>query len=202
MARTCTIFFAIVLAAATTAGCFASPAARFYTLSSTAQAGDGSPAAYSVAVGPVSIPSSVDRPQIVLQVAPNRVEMDEFSRWAAPLSEGIAHAVAGDLAVLLGTPDVAVAPIASLKPTYSVTIDVQRFDSVRGEAVVIDAVWAVRRAAPAQTRSGHTVAREATQDESVDALAAAHSRALVRLSTDIAAVIRGMANAGKVSRSR
>ena len=105
--------------------------ARFYTLDSTATP-DGAPAAHvAVMVGPVSVPAAVDQPQFVVQVAPNRVEVDEFNRWAAPLSDSIARAVAGDLAVLLGTPDVATAPLANFNPAYSVTIDVQRFESTR-----------------------------------------------------------------------
>ena len=80
----------------------------------------------------------------MVQVAPNRVEVDEFNRWAAPLNDSIARAVAGDLAVLLGTPDVAVAPLANFNPAYRVTIDVQRFESIQGEAVLVDAVWAVQ----------------------------------------------------------
>ena len=64
-------------------------------------------------VGPVSIPAEVDRPQFTVQVAPNRVAIDEFNRWAAPLNENIARVVAGDLAALLGTPRVAACPLAN-----------------------------------------------------------------------------------------
>jgi uncharacterized protein len=146
-------------------------------------------------VGPVSVPASVDRPEFVVQVAPNRVEIDEFNRWAAPLGEGIARTVAGDLAALLGTPDVATAPFANFDPVYRVTINVQRFDSVQGEAALLEAVWAVRETAGGKTRSGRTVAREALQGPGFDALAAAHSRALAKLSADIAAAIRAAADA-------
>jgi len=44
-----------------------------------------------------------------------------------------------------------------------------------------------------QMRSGRTVAQEAAQGDSYDALAAAHSRALARMSRDIAAAIRAEA---------
>jgi uncharacterized protein len=179
----------LALVATAAAGCASAPA-RFYTLASTAAA-DGAPAArYAVIVGPVSVPASVDRSELVVQVAPNRVEIDEFNRWAAPLNDGIARAVAGDLAVLLGTSDVAVAPMANFKPAYRVTINVQRFDSIQNEAVFVDAVWAVRQTAGGETRSGRSVARETLQGEGFDALAAAHSRALATLSADIAAAIR------------
>jgi hypothetical protein len=183
----------MVFVALAAAGCGASAPARFYTLSSTATANDAPAARYAILVGPVSVPAAVDRPQFVVQVAPNRVELDEFNRWAAPLDDGIARAVAGDLAVLLGTPDVAVAPAANFNPAYRVTIDVQRFESVQGESVLVDAAWAVRVTAGGEMRSGHTIAREAVVGTDFDALPAAHSRALAKISTEIAAAIRAVA---------
>jgi uncharacterized protein len=70
-----------------------------------------------------------------------------------------------------------------------VTINVQRLESVKGETALVDAVWVVRNAAGA-TRSGRTIAMEAPQGEDFEALAVAHSRALTKLSQDIAAAIR------------
>jgi uncharacterized protein len=183
----------IAFVAATAVGCSASAPARFYNLDSTAKP-DGSPAARAaVMVGPVSIPASVDQPEFVVQVAPNRVEVEEFNRWVAPLSDGIARAVAGDLTVLLGTPDVATTPLVNFNPSYWVTIDVQRFDSIRGQEALLEAVWTVRRTTGGETRSGRTLAREAVQGDGFDALAAAHSRALAKMSGDIAAAIRAEA---------
>jgi uncharacterized lipoprotein YmbA len=174
------------------AGCATAPA-RFYTLDSTATPSDAPAAPYAIMVGPVSVPASVDRPEFVVQMAPNRVDIDEFNRWAAPLNDSIARAVAGDLQVLLGTPDVAIAPLANFKTDYRVTIDVQRFDSIQSQAVVVDAVWAVHKTVGGETRSGRTVAREAVQGQTFQALAAAHSRALAKMSGDIAAAIRAAA---------
>jgi len=198
MARRIAHVVSIAFVVAATAGCRTSAPARFYTLASTAST-DGAPAAnYAVTVGPVSVPASVDRPQFVVQVAPNRVAVDEFNRWVAPLDESIARAVAGNLAVLLGTPRVATAPLANFDPAYRVTIAVQRFDSIPGDAVVIEAVWTIRNVADGGTRSGRTVAREAVQGEGFEALAAAHSRALANVSGDIAAAIRAEAGSHRV----
>src|SRR5262249_40131010 len=105
----------LVLIAAAATGC-TSATARFYTLDSTAKVTNMSPSHYAVNIASVTVPASVDRPQIVVQVAPNRVDLDEFNRWAAPLGDGIARAVAGDLAVLLGTSEVSVAPVANRIP--------------------------------------------------------------------------------------
>jgi len=180
----------IALVAVAATGCGRTAMSRFYTLDSTATSDEAPTVSYAVMVGPVSVPASVDRPQFVVQVAPNRVEIDEFNRWAAPLNDSIARAVAGDLSVLLGTPDVAVAPLASFNPVYRVTIDVQRFESVQGQTVLVEAVWAVRQVVRGNTRSGRTIARESVQGDGFDALAAAHSRALAKVSVDIAAAIR------------
>jgi uncharacterized protein len=182
----------IALSAALTAGCSTAPS-KFYSLSSTATA-DGTPATTAtVLVGPVTIPAAVDQPEFVVQVAPNRVQVDEFNRWVAPLSDGIARAVAGDLVVLLGTPEVATAQLANFAPDYRVTIDVQRFESIQGQAATVEAVWTVRKTAGGQTRSGRTVAREPVQGQGFDALAAAHSQAIAKVSGDIAAAIRAEA---------
>jgi uncharacterized lipoprotein YmbA len=174
------------------AGCSTAPS-RFYSLSSTSTA-DGSPATpASVMVGPVTIPASVDQPEFVVQVAPNRVEVDEFNRWVSPLNDGIARAVAGDLVVLLGTQAVASAQLANFTPDYRVTIDVQRFETTRGQGVTVEAVWTVRKTDGGATRSGRTVASETVQGQGYDALAAAHSQAIAKMSGDIAAAIRAEA---------
>jgi uncharacterized lipoprotein YmbA len=154
-------------------------------------------------VGPVTVPAAVDQPEFVVQVAPNRVEVDEFNRWVAPLNDSIARAIAGDLALELGTSQVGTAPFVSFDAAYAVTIDVLRFESIRGEAAVVEALWAVHRTDGGATRMGHTLAREAVQSDSFDALAAAHSRALSIVSADIATAIRADAsNKRKVANRR
>lgn len=178
---------AIAFLALAAAGCKSAPA-HFYTLNATAKGDDTAAAPYAVAVGPVAIPATVDRPQFVVQIAPNQVAIDEFNRWAEPLNDNIARAVAGDLSALLGTPRVVAAPPAAVAD-YRVTLNIQRFETVPGKSVEIDAAWLIRKAGGG-TLSGRTVAREPATDASFDALAAAHSRALARISVDIAAAIR------------
>jgi uncharacterized lipoprotein YmbA len=175
-------------------GCGTSPPAHFYELASTATPISAAPSSQlAIMVGAVSVPASVDQPQMVVQVAANQVEVEEDDRWIAPLSNSIASAVAGDLASQLGTPKVATAPMANFDPAYTVSIDVQRFESIKDQAALIDAVWTVRRSAGGITRSGRTIARQPVQSPGFDALAAAHSRAIASLSADIAAAIRAEA---------
>ena len=55
-----------------------------------------------------------------------------------------------------------------------------------GESATLDAAWTVRRPQDDKSRSGRTTVREPVPRQGYDALAAAHSRAIARLSQDIA----------------
>ena len=180
------------------AGC-SSPPSHLYTLSAGATAAATPNAALSdvsILVGPVSIPAIVDPPQIVVSKGPNQVSRDEFNRWASPLQNNISRVVADDLASMLGTSRVSLSqqPL-NADADYRVAIDVQAFESVPGEAATLSAIWIVRRTKDGKTQTGRTAVREPTTGQGYDALAAAHSRALARLSQDIADAIRALARA-------
>jgi hypothetical protein len=182
---------------AVVAACGSTPASRFYTLSATS-----GPAAQSsnlsITVGPVSVPAVVDRPQIVVSAGPNQVRLDEFNRWASPLQNDISRVVAKNLVAMLGTPHVTLsAQTFSAEADYRAAIEVQRFESVPGEAAILDTLWTVRRMKDGRTQTGRTTVRETVQDKGYDALAAAHSRALTRLSQSIADAVRALAKAGQ-----
>lgn len=187
------LLIASAFAALLVAGCASAPS-KFYTLAATAKSDGGTDAHFAIVVGPVTVPAEVDRPQFTTQTAPNRVAVDEFNRWAEPLNEGIARVVAADLATLLGTSRVVAVPLANFDPAYRVAIDIQKFETVPGKLVRVDALWVIRKTAGGGTLSGRTVAGEPVADGSYDALAAAHSRALAHVSTDIAAAIRADAD--------
>jgi uncharacterized protein len=178
------------------AGCGSSPPSRFYTLNA-ANAPVGTASNLSVVVGPISVPAVVDRPQIVVSVGPNQVRLDEFNRWASPLQNDIARVVAENLVAMLGTSRVTLwSQASSLDAGYRAVIEVQRFDSALGEAAALDAIWTVRRAKDGAAETGRTTVRQPAQEKSYDALAAAHSRALERLSQDIAAAVRALERSG------
>jgi uncharacterized protein len=177
------------------AGCASKPS-RFYTLSA-APSPPVPPSDLSVTVGPVSVPAAVDRAQIVVALGPNQVRLDEFNRWDAPLQNAIARVVTENLVTLLGTPRVALSPQTLTTADYRVAIEVQRFESALGEAATLDAVWTVSRIKDGKSQTGRTAAREPTREKSYEALAAAHSRAVARLSQDIADAVRGRDRAGR-----
>lgn len=184
-----TICAALVFAS----GCASTPPSRFYTLSAVAVPA-AAPSNVSVAVGPVAVPADVDRPQFVVSAGPNQVRLDEFNRWASPLQNGISRVVAENLVMLLGTPRVTLFPqTLSADADYRAAIEVQSFASAPGEAAMLDAVWTVRRMKDGKTATGRTTVREPVQEKGFDALAAAHSRAVGRLSQDLAGAVRALA---------
>lgn len=128
----------------------------------------------------------VDRPEFVVQVAPNRVEVDEFNRWAAPLNNSIARTVAGDLAGRL------VRRMWS-RDRWQTSI---RHTSSRSTSSALSRFaarprWSRQYGRCEGPRAGKRVRaaelRARLQDEGFDALAAAHSRGIAKMSGDIAA---------------
>lgn len=166
-----------------------SPEPRFYTLASEAPPpAPASAAAYTVVVGPVTIPELVDRPQIVTRTTESRVDIDEQARWAAPLRSEITRVIADHLAKAL--PNARVSTMdqrASSAPDYRVIVDVQRFDS-SNEGAAIQASWQVRTKDNPAALSGRSVVAEPA-GAGYDALVAAHSRAVTKVAGEIAAAI-------------
>jgi uncharacterized lipoprotein YmbA len=173
-------------------GACKSPSASFYTLSpdrSLTHTGTTQPIA--VVIGPVTIPEIVDRPQIVTRLGDNEVAVNEFARWAQPLSGDIGRVIAADLGVLLNSPQVSVFDVAREPPgAWRVRIDVMRFESAPGQDVTVDVLWAVRAPGKGRPVTGRSVAREAVSGPGFAPLVAAHDRALASVSRDIASALQ------------
>ena len=188
---------AVVLAAALANGCASSPQASFYTLSperAQEQTETGTPApatTWAIVMGAVTIPEIDDRPQFVLRVDPNRITLDEFSRWADPLKSQIRRVIAADLALQFPGALVSGYP-QNLDPAliYFVSVDVQSFESALGQAASVSVLWSVKPPKEGAPVSGRTVVSEPTGAQGNDALVAAHSRAMAAVSAAIATAIR------------
>ena len=188
MMRLRIVFAALPVVVGLAAGCSTPPPSRFYTLAATATSTSApQPSTLVIAVGPVTVPSVVDRPEFVVSTGPNEVRLDDFNRWASPLQDGLSRAIAENLVAILGTPRVVRFPqTLATEPDYRVAVEVRTFESTPGKSTALDAVWTVRRAKDGRTSTGRTSARETVPESGYDALAAAHSRAVARLSEDIA----------------
>jgi uncharacterized lipoprotein YmbA len=132
-------------------GCRGSiPKTEFYTLNSISNAPmDAQPISagqpLSIGVGPVTIPEVLDRPQIVIRTSPNKLQIDEFHRWAGRLEKDFARVLAENISLMLATEQVGIYPWdASFKPRYQVILDVQRFEGrFNQKDVFLEVFWKV-----------------------------------------------------------
>ena len=185
-------FIAATLTVAALTGCASTPKSNFYTLSSgAALERSETKTQYSIAIGPLTVPDIIDRPQIVTRSGPNQVQIAEFERWASPVRSEISRAIADNVMQQLdGAYVYMYTQYVSSNPDYQVLVEVQRFDSKLGDAVSVEALWAVRPAQGGAVKNGHSVVREATKGDGYDALVSAYGRALTAVSRDIAEAIR------------
>ena len=190
----------VLLTAATLgSGCFGSKPTRFYMLSSTGDAPataavESTSASRVIAVGPVSIPDYVDRPQIVLRENANQVRLAGFDNWAGSLSDMVARVLLEDLASQLPGDHVVAFPQGGAAVfDYRVAVQISRFDvSTAGEAVVA-ASWRVWDRSGTKTRlaastTTHAESLGSTYQDRVAAL----SQAVADLGTEIARSVQGL----------
>lgn len=181
--------------AAMLAGCGISPTPQYYTLSVDAPSGATAAAGNlpSIAVGAVTVPDAVDRPQFVVRTGANEVKLEEQHRWAGPLKSELPRVLAGNLARATNNPRVSAYPeSASLGADYRVLVDFQRFDGAPGGEVALDALWTVVAAKGDVVRSGRASVREPVSGNDYAALVAAYSRGVSQVSAAIAAGIRDL----------
>ena len=146
----------------------------------------------SLAIGPVTFPGHLDRPQIVTRIGENRFVLAEFDRWAEPLVRSLPRVLAENLSTLLSTDRVIVIPRkTSTSIDYRITMDVIRFDGDLGKEVSLIARWAILDPDGNEIvlikKSSFVVK---TRREDYEGLAAAMSEAVGELSREIATAIR------------
>lgn len=176
------------------AGCLGSSRpSRFYTLAplQIRNGQGGTPPDATLAIGPVEIPESIDRPQIVTRTGANELVVAEFDRWGGSLDTEISGALVATVRDRLASQQIAVAPwrsaiLSGVGPSYRAAVSVSRFDGIPGQSVVLQGRWELIG------QSGESLGvREATVTERIDgagydALVAAMQRALVRFGQQMA----------------
>jgi uncharacterized protein len=186
---------AVLAAGLTLAGCAETPPTRFYTLSPLEDAPGGTPPAnlpeLTVGVGPVTLPPYLDRPQLVTRAGGNRMVLADFDSWVEPLQGMFTRVLGENLALLLGTDDVLLLPQnRDFALDRQVEVDVTRFDVDNVGNAVLDAKWWVYgRNGDKLLRSGRSTISEPAAVDDYTAAAAALSRALGAMSTEIAQAI-------------
>ena len=190
----------LIILGAVLSGCITtnpSQPAKFYLLSPMSESkkapqvetGEG---CFAIGVGPVRIPQYLNRPQIVSRKSTIELFLDEFNKWAEPLEDNFTRVLAENLANILHTEPIAIFPSrGSIPVDYRVTVDVIRFDGMMGKDITLIARWAIfgkeREELLSIRRSVYT---EPAGENTYKILVLAKSRAIEKLSKDIAAAIK------------
>ena len=141
-------------------------------------------------IGPIRFPAYLDREQIVMRTAQNRIYISENDRWAEPLEENVTRVLSQNLGILLGGARIIRYPWqTSQRPTYQIEMEVFRFEW-NTEGVELLAGWALMdlsNKTPLMFKESR-IARQ-TRTKSMEASVAALSESLGDLSREIADAI-------------
>ncbi len=173
------------------AGCGSSPPSKFYVLTA-----DPVPqrawtaAAKTVALGRVSLPGALDRPQIARRKAGNEIVFSEEERWAGPLDDMMRRVLADDLAARLPAGVSLIESAATPPPGVTLAVEVSRFDADESGAVTLTARWETLgpTGAPLRPPSESTIVEPGSGKDA--AVATTMSRAVAALAARIAAGLR------------
>lgn len=140
---------------------------------------------------PVHVPAQVDQQPLVVRQGRQGVQVLDGERWIAPLPDEIRAALSADLTQALGARDAA-GFAAGTQPRWRVQVDIRRFDSMPGEAALVDADWSVRAPQGGGTIHCSSRLREPV-GEGYAALVQGHQQALAALARQIAQATRTLA---------
>lgn len=165
---------------------------HFYTLNTLPDAGR---TAQSTPTTPmrlnVTVPSLVDRSEMVLNTSTSAILILDHERWAAPLSDQVAQTLArdieqrrSDLLIGDGRFDTAASPPISLR------VDIVRMSAQRNGRASIEAHWRIVEASAGVDRLGSDSLTVPVNGDGYGAVAQAYSELLSELSGKLAAEVR------------
>ena len=162
---------------------------RYFVLSPddvSGPSGNGTTAV--MGIGPITIPSHLDRSQIVTRSSDNRLVINQFDRWAEPLDENIQRVLIENLDRRLHPQRIETFPWNSRDGVvWQIVVDIGGFERQPDGSVQISARWKI-----VNFDSGETVVSERfsdsmmPRDTTTEGTVAAMSDLLARLSDSIA----------------
>jgi uncharacterized lipoprotein YmbA len=184
------------LAALLLGGCVRSPEPKFYTLTMvqdqySARRSNPAPKAV-IGIGPVKIADYLDRSQIVTRTGNDQLVKSESNRWVGSFKDNFINVLADDLGFLLSDQQIYVYPWRTSVPIdYQVTVDVVRCDGRLGDAAYLEARWSILKGPEKKLlKTNRSSINEPITGADYTELVAAQSRAIAKLSEDIAAAIQ------------
>jgi uncharacterized protein len=168
-------------------------ASRYFTFPPAGAPAPG-PAMAAAGLGPVTLPPWLARPEVAVRVSPEEVAYAPDDRWAAPLEDLVAGALAEELRARLPAREILRWPWPlGAPPGVAVAVEFLRLEADAAGGATLEARWTVtprgRPPVPGETR-----VREPGPKGDVPASVAALGRALGRLAADLATAAARTAN--------
>jgi uncharacterized protein len=194
-ARSLPVILAIV--AIFSVGCTRSQTPRFYTLTSI-QPGEvtskrESPAQNAViGIGPVTMADYLDQSNLVARTSDNQLRKAEYDRWAGSFKDDFINILAEDIGFLVPSERIYLYPWrGSVSIGYQVALEIIRCDGRLGEAAYLVARWRVFGGPEKKLlKMSRSSIREPVTGPDYAALVSAQSRAVAKLSQEIAEAIQ------------
>jgi hypothetical protein len=179
-----------LLAALVFSGCGGSKQ-EYYRLSAEPVAATHGETSISLGIERVSLPSYIDRSELVFQDGPNQFQVPPNVSWAGSLSDNIAAVLARDLQQSLGAREVLTAPWpAGNAPRRRVVLDIRQFHGISGEGAILDASWQIENSDGLTIAHGSGTFHEPINGDGYAAVVAAESRLLAQCAGAIAPSLR------------
>jgi len=98
----------------------------------------------SIGIGPVTLPTLLERKQIVTRAEDNSIQLAEFHQWASPLKDNVMQVLTHNLTTLQTSDIIRSYPWSAFGTVnYHIIIDITRFDTRPGQSVNFQANWAI-----------------------------------------------------------
>jgi hypothetical protein len=178
----------VALVGATMTGCGHSPPIHYVTLNAVPVDGPRVTAEIQpVQLTAVHIPAELDRPEVVTQLSPNRLAVDDTDRWGAPLAQMMRRTLAQDLMTRLPAGSFVLPDAPAPSGTRTLVVTVLDSEADANGTLTLQAAWTLLAVHPART----TLTQQATlksemTDRNAPAQAAALSHILGQLADRIA----------------
>ncbi len=173
-------------------GCGGAKEKSYRLSASEAAATGGSSSGLSVVVGPVSLPSYIDRAEVVFASGTNEFQVPSDALWLGPLQENICRTVAADLGGILRSRNVRSSFDSGATGSYRVALTVKQFHGISGQEAILDLSWRIQSGTGGQIISRHSGHyREPIVGDGYGPLVKAESRLLEQAARAIAASLPG-----------
>ncbi len=98
-----------------------------------------------IAISPVSIPSYLNRPQLVTRTGDVGLSINESQRWGEGLPVGIARVLSDSLTVNLETLKISAIPLrVGISPDYTLQVDIRHFEGKLNGSLSLSVLWSLR----------------------------------------------------------